>query len=386
MQRRTLIAALAGSSLGLPSWPAGPAPTAAATISVAASGGDLLFGQSATLSGPLGVPVQQFNTGIQLAFEELNRQGGLNGRNLRLISLDDELLPDRARANCQNLLKDHKVFAFLGCVGSATTAAVEPLLRESGVPAFGGYAVADSVRLRCRGAAYFLRATYGREAAALVRHLTTIGVTRIGLAVLDNPGGAEVVKLITAEMARYRLEPAVTSAVSQVGANLADTALQITSLQPQAVLMFLGSSLTSDLMALVNQRQPHTSFYGLSISGGDLSVTTRPSQRLRGLTLAQVMPSPWHQTDPVITAYRRLALDAQVPPGYLSLEGYLTARVLIEALRRSGPEPQRARLHATLRSLRTSIASLDIDFTQDGHTGSRFVDLVQITADGRFIR
>jgi ABC-type branched-subunit amino acid transport system substrate-binding protein len=421
MRRRKLVLALAGAGIGASSspanagWlsslfgfgssPAAPAsappaapvraasaPPRASTAAASATSapmpplGELLFGQSAVLSGPLGEPLLAFNAGAQLVFDDVNAHGGVLGRRIRLISIDDQLQPDKAVAAYQSLLKDHKVFGFFGCTGSATTAAAEPLLRESGAPAFGGYAVSDSARLRNRGAAYFVRATYGREAQTLVQHLTTIGVTRIGVAYLAHPGGEEVLKLISTALAERKLEPAVSAAVALDGTNLAAAARKLIGMEPQAIIMFLGGALAGDLMSQIGQRRQHTSFYGMSIIGGEMAVQ-RLGERARGLAVVEVMPYPWNQSDPSTKDYRRLAEAAKVPVGYFSFEGYVNAQVLIEALRRSGGlEPNRARLHTVLRSLQMRIAGLDLDFSVDGHTGSRFVELVQVAEGGRFIR
>lgn len=365
-----------------PAPPPRPAPSPAPSPQLQS---ELLFGQTAVLSGVLGQPVRGFNAGAQLAFEEQNSRGGVFGRPLRLISLDDKLQPDTAVANTLTLLKEHKVFGLFGCAGSATTLATEPLLRESGAPSFGGYAVTDSVRLRCRGAAYFMRAGYGREAQALVRHLMTIGVTRVGVAYLDNPGGEEVLKLIRAALGQHKVEPAIAAAVALDGANLADAAAKIGGLQPQALIMFLGGSLAASLMKQLGERHLPINYYALSVASSAHAIQ-QLGERARGLTLTEVVPHPWSQAEPVTLDYRRLAESAQVPVGYFSFEGYLAARVLIEALRRSGPEPSRPKLHATLAKLKMNIAGLELDYTIDGHTGSRFVDLVQIGEAGRIIR
>ncbi|REN18705.1 ABC transporter substrate-binding protein, partial [Mycobacterium tuberculosis] len=107
--------------------------------------------------------------GAGLAFDAVNAQGGLSGRKIRLVSLDDELKPEKAVANYEKLLAEHRVFAFFGCVGSATTAAGAKVLNQSGAPTVGGYAVSDSAREKVGGAGYFVRATFAREAQALVQ-------------------------------------------------------------------------------------------------------------------------------------------------------------------------------------------------------------------------
>ena len=83
----------------------------------------MVIGQSAVLSGPLGFAMKGFNSGAQLAFDALNAQGGVHGRHIRYISLDDELKPDKTVANYKALLAEHHVFGFFGGVGSANVAA-----------------------------------------------------------------------------------------------------------------------------------------------------------------------------------------------------------------------------------------------------------------------
>jgi ABC-type branched-subunit amino acid transport system substrate-binding protein len=98
------------------------------------------------------------------------------------------------------------------------------------------------------------------------------------------------------------------------------------------------------------------------------------------------MPYPWSQSDGDIGAYQRAVAAAKQEPNYYSLEGWINAQVMIEAIRRTGRDLTRARLLATLRSLKLRLAGLDLDFTTDSIAASRFVELVQVRHDGRFVR
>ena len=171
MRRRSMLTTPAALLLA-------QAPARAAEQGV--TDGEILLGHTGILSGPLGAVIQTMLAGANAAFDDVNRRGGVNGRKLRLLSIDDELKPDKAVANYTRLLGENKVFAFFGCVGSGTTAAAAGVLKDSGAPMVGGYAVADSARDKVKGAAYFVRATTGREAQVLIKHLTTLGLTRIG--------------------------------------------------------------------------------------------------------------------------------------------------------------------------------------------------------------
>lgn len=377
MDRRTLITG-AAAALALP-----------AGLVRAAEGGVLddqvVFGHTGILSGPLGAQINIMLAGAELAFAEAARSGGVHGRRVRVRSLDDELKPDLAVANAKRLLDDERVFGFFGNVGSATTAAVAPLLKQSGAPMIGGYAVADSAREKARGAAYFVRASSGREAEALVQHLDTIGIKRIGAAVLDNPGGQEAQALIAGALAKAGLPPAATAAVKGDGSNAADGARRLAEADPQAVLMYLGGALPGELMKAYWALGKSTSFYGMSIVAGEVTAKVA-GERARGLAISQVVPYPWAQADPLVVGYRQQAEAAKVPVGYYSFEGYLNGLVLLEALRRAGRELTRAKLHGAMQGLRMRLAGMNIDFGAGGPTGSRFVDLVQVTREGRFIR
>ena len=90
--------------------------------------------------------------------------------------------------------------------------------------------------------------------------------------------------------------------------------------------------------------------------------------------------------DTLTKEYRRLAEAAKVPVGYYTFEGYLNALVMLDALRRIGRDLSRPRLHAALRATRLRLAGMEVDFSSGRHTGSRFVELVQVTHEGRFVR
>ncbi len=372
MQRRSiLIAAAAGGIL-----PARPALS---------QGNDIVLGHTGILGGPLGVPVTTMLAGANLAFDEVNRQGGIGGRRIRVKSIDDELKPDKAVANYRQLLAEDNVLAFFGCVGSGTTAAAAGVLKTSGAPLVGGFAVADSARDKVLGSAYFIRATTGREAQALVQHLTTVGITRIAVARLDNPGGLEALKLLSDALSAHTLSPLASGAVKGDASNAPDLARTLAAAQPQAVIMYLGGALGGELMKGMWAVGSHPSFYGMSIVPGEV-IARVIGEGARGLAISQITPYPWNEVDPVVKTYRQLCAAGKVPVGYYSFEGYLSALVMSDALRRAGRSATRAQLHGALRATRLRLAGMGIDFTHGGHTGSRFVELVQVTRDGRFVR
>lgn len=367
---------------------AGPALLTHAPLRAAENGvtdNEVVLGHTGILSGPLGEVIKVMLLGATAVFDEVNQRGGVAGRRIKLVSLDDELKPDKAVANYGRLLSEHKAFAFFGCVGSGTTAAAATLLKDSGAPLVGGYAVADSARDKVQGAAYFVRATTGREAQVLLKHLTTLGLTRIGVAHLDNPGGVEVLNLVKKAMADLQLQPAAAAAIKGDGSNAAAAAATLADPQIQAVIMYLGGTLGAEVMKAVWERGSQPKFYGMSIVPGELSAKVL-GERVRGLAISQVVPYPWGQVDPMAGSYRRLMERLSRPVGYYTFEGFLNAQVMVQALERCGRDLTRARLHGVMQGLKLPLAGMGLDFNGGGHTGSRFVELVQVTLGGRFLR
>lgn len=374
MLRRTFLAAGAAAMA-----------TGTAHAENGATDGEILLGQTGVLSGPLGATVKAMLGGALLAFNDANARGGVAGRAVNLVSLDDELKPEKAVANYQSLLNEHHVFAFFGCVGSGTTAASAGVLAQSGAPMVAGYAVSDSAREKVKGSAYFVRASTGREAQALVQHLTTLGVTRIAVAHLDNPGGAEARTVVEAALAGKQMKLHAAVAVKVDASNAAEAGKALAEGDAQAVIMYLSGVLPGEVMKATWALGAHPMFYGMSIVAGELAAKVLGDQA-RGLAIAQVVPFPWGEVDPVVRDYRRLAGAANIPLGYYSYEGYLSGLVMLEGLRRCGRELTRAKLHAALRGLKMRLAGMEVDFTTGHVTGSNYVDLVQVTTGGRFVR
>jgi branched-chain amino acid transport system substrate-binding protein len=374
MQRRQIAAVIGAAAL-----------TGLRSVRAAEVNNEIVLGQSAVISGPLGVPIRALISGAQMAFDAVNNAGGLHGRKIRLVTLDDELAPPKAVANYKKLIEEQQVLALFGCVGSGTTAVAAKVLQETGTCSVGGYAVADSARQKAGNSGFFVRASTGREAEVLVRQLTTIGIDKIAVAHMDNPGGAEALSLVAKAMETHRIKPLTSGAVKGDGSNTAEVGRKLAESKPQAVIMYLSGKQPADLMPAMRSADSNPMFYGMSIVSGEV-VAKSLGQQSRGLAIAQVMPYPWSLADAEIGTYQKAVAAAKLEPNYYSLEGWINAQVMIEALKRTGRELTRGRLLNTLRAMKMRIAGLDLDFTGESIAASRFVELVQVRHDGRFVR
>jgi branched-chain amino acid transport system substrate-binding protein len=345
----------------------------------------IAIGRSAVLSGMIGAQSQAYTDGAELAFQMVNRKGGIAGRPIKLISLDDGLVPGRTVSNCEKLIVGERVTALIGLVGSANLIAVEPLLRQRGVPVVGAIGVSDSARAATRDTAYFVRAGYGREMEKIVQQVTTIGVRRIALAYAANPGGEEVKTVFLNSLQRLGINPGVAVAASNDGGNVADCAAAIAAGQPQVVVLGSGGSIPAKIIEALNNRAVFPSYYGMSVVPGEATAQALGS-KLRSLVISQVVPYPWANDDPPIQAFRTQAGAASVTVNYTSFEGYINALLLAEVLKRCGGDLSPSKLHMTLRQFKGRIGGMNIDFAGDSNTGSKFVELVYLSGTGKFTR
>jgi branched-chain amino acid transport system substrate-binding protein len=377
MKRRQSLQLLAGTAL---------APTSLLANLPATT--EILLGQSAVLTGPLGSTIQDFNKGAELAFNEINRLGGVGARKIKLVSLDDELKPEKALTNYKQLIEEQQVFAMFGCVGTGTTAAVADYLKQKDMISFGGYAVGDSVRERVLGNAYMLRATNTRELQYLLEHLKTLSIKRVAVAALDNPGGKEVVDTAKSIADKLKLDYVGSVMLKADGSNSASTGKELADKQPQAVIMYLSGSLPVAMIEAMRKASSSAQIYGLSIVPGQL-LGKLMGDSSKGITLAQVMPFPLNVStpDPEIRQFQQLCEQSKINNSYIVFEGYVNARVLGRVLARVGRDLNRTQLTKTLRSYKERYMGMSIDFTDPkALSGSRFVELVQLGSQGRFIR
>ena len=343
------------------------------------------FGQSAVLSGPLSGTVIENVKVAQLYFDQVNAQGGVHGRKIKLVSLDDELKPEKALANYKKLLDEEKVLAtFLG-VGTGTTAAVLPLLEEKRVPLIAPLAIGDSVRAKSGRMVYYTRAGYGDESEKIIQHLTTVGQTKIALATLDNAGGREVAATIDGQLAKRNNKLVQTQFIAPNGSNIAAAAKAIAAAQPQAVVLFSGGAASGEFVKQLFENKFTGQVFCYSIVSAEI-VSKVVGDKARGISFSQVTQYPWDTTVKLVKEYQDLAKLGNVPVNYNGMGGFISAKLVVEALRRAGKNLTRENFVAALDGAPYDLGGVLLNFGNGNRLGTGYVDLVIISREGKFLR
>ena len=347
----------------------------------------ILFGQSAAFSGPAEALGRGMQLGIRTAFDESNRSGGVHGRMLELVSLDDTYEPELAIANTRRLIEDERVFALVGSVGTPTSNAAEPIASAAGVPYIGPFTGAEFLRSRTRPMVINIRASYFQETEEMVERLSAdLGVSRIGILYQDDSYGLAGFKGLSRALKRRKMKiaavgtyprntTAVKTAVLDLSRSGVEAVVIIGAYRPVAAFIRWSRLLGFDPVFI------NISFVGSNALAQELM------EDGDGVLVTQVVPFPGDASVPVVADYHG-ALAAYSPdddPGFVSLEGYIVGRFVVEALDRAGPELTRnGFINAVTLTGVHNLGGFELEFGPIDNQGSDRVFLTEIGPDGRF--
>ena len=347
----------------------------------------ILFGQSAAFSGPAQELGKNMRLGIQAAFAEANRRGGVHRRQLALLSLDDAYEPEAAIVNTRQLIEQEGVFALIGAVGTPTSRSATPVAAAAAVPYIAPFTGAAFLRQAKWRNVINLRASYNQETEAMVARLTAdLGIERIAVMYQDDSFGRAGYRGARQALERRGMEPVAVGVYPRNTTAVKTALLDLRSADPGAVILVGAYQPVAALIAWARHTGWEPVFITISFVGSN-ALARSLGRAGTGVFVTQVVPFPTNDTPPVVVAYRR-ALAAYAPeatPGFVSLEGYLAGRLAIAALERCGQEVDRARFLESLRRADLiDLGGFELRYGDDDHQGSDAVFLTAIGSDGAY--
>ncbi len=369
------------------------AGTAAACLSVplwaqSAAPKPIVLGQSAPFSGPAAQLGEQFKRGALLFFERFNAKGGVNGRAIELKSLDDGYEPDRCKANTERLIKEG-VFALFGYIGTPTSLAALPLATAAQVPFVAPFTGAQALREPFNRFAFHVRASYYDETAEIVKQVTSIGAKRIAVFHQNDSYGKAGLDGVVRALKTMSLEPAALGTVERNTVDVTAAVKTLVAAKPDAIVQISAYKSCAAFIREARKAGYGGSFYNVSFVGTK-ALADELGPDARGVVVSQVMPYPYSPTTLVSGEYLAAGKAAEgdkFEPNYSSMEGFVAAKTLAEALKRITGLATVEALIASMESMRElNLGGFFVDFGAGKRMGSRFVDLTILTADGKVRR
>ena len=350
------------------------------------SDGKIVFGQVAALQGPAQALGQGMRQGILAAFEAANRAGGISGRKLELKSLDDGYEPEKTVEATKRILDEDKVFALVGAVGTPTSKAGQPIATAEKVPFIGPFTGAEFLRNPYNRYVVNIRSSYFQETEAWIDHLVKdLAISKIATLYQDDAFGLAGLEGVQRAMAKRNMSLVAEGTFKRNTTAVKSALLDIMKARPEAVVTVAPYKPVAEFIKLAHQVKMQAAFVAISFVGPD-SLAQELGDQGTGVIVTQVVPFPWDATLPIVKAYQGAiaAVDSNAKPGFVSLEGYLTGRLVVEALKRIKGEPTREALLDAIAAAPFDFGGMTLSYGPMKNQGSDRVFFTILQVDGTF--
>jgi branched-chain amino acid transport system substrate-binding protein len=356
--------------------------------SCAAAPAQILIGQTTGVSGNSAANVRETTAGARLWIDHVNARGGVHGQKIELVTLDDKGSAEQAAKNARELIEQRKALALFMVRGTPQNSAILPLINQHGVPNIAPSTGAMLLHSPLQKYVFNVRSTYQDEAQKAVQQLASMGVTRIAVLKTRDAFGDDAVQGAERGFALTGLQPVLLDGFDKAKPDFAALAPRIVQAGAQAVLVLGTGAAVAKAAHALRAAGSRATLVTLSnnASGGFVKEL---GDAARGTVVTQVFPNERSLAVPMIKEADDL-LRAAGQPARLTpamVEGFAAAKVLVESLRRAGPEPTRANLHRALENMsHYDLGGLTLSYSASNHSGLRFTDLSVVDVEGAFRR
>lgn len=357
--------------------PAHVAPTPGVTPN------EIVIGSSLALGGHASFLGTQYLHGAMCLINQINKEGGIHHRKITVIAYDDGYDPPQCVANTERLIHKDKVFCLFCYVGTPTSVKIIDIVEEAKIPLLGLFTGADKLRFPFRHYIFNVRSSYYQETNAVVRYFVEEkGLRRIAVFYQYDDYGFDGLKGTQIALQKYGLSPVATGSFIRGTLEIEDALDKIQASRAQAVIMIGTYSPCAKFIKEARARGFNPLFHNVSFVGAD-KLVQELGDAGEGVLITQVVPPPTERILlPATEQYSRLLTQyyPQDEPNFVSFEGFINARILIEALRRAGRDITREGFIRALESIREHYVGIGavINFGPRDHQGIDDVYLTEV--------
>ena len=357
----------------------------------AATAQEVVIGQVAPLSGVLASTGRQMVIGGQIYFDAINAQGGIHGAKIRHEVVDDGYKVAETVRLTREMLARPEVVVLFGFAGTAnvTQLLTDGVLDAGGAALVAPYTGGESLRNPFNPWIFHVRAGYADEAEHMVQQLTTLGMNRIAVMYQDDGFGKAGLLGVTNALAKRNLTLTVAAGYERNTDKVEDAVKKIKASDAQAIIMVSVNKSTAAFMKLYRESGGGAQMYNISVVDPAELVKLAGLKNAHGLGISQVVPYPYMPNIPVGREYQAM-LKKYAPKeivNYTSFEEFVGAKVLVEGLRRAGPNPTRAKVVKALESMGNyDTGGITVSYSPGNRIGSRYVEVTVIGSTGKLLK
>lgn len=346
----------------------------------------ILLGQTVGVTGTVAGPVKEMNEGANAYFSKVNKEGGIYGRKIEMLVLDDKFDPELTRTNAETLIRKEGVFALFQGRGTPHTQGILPLLEAHNVPLVAPSTGADIFHTPAHRLLFNVRAKYQDEVAKAVEHFSTIGIDAIGILHVDDAFGQDGLEGFKKAMAARKLTPVTITKFARVKPDYNAAAAEVIKAAPAALIVVSSAKNTVEVIKAIRAQGSQMLIMTMSNNSSE-SFVKDLGPAGNGVVVTQITPAPHLMTTQLGQEFKVAAKASGATVSYAAMEGFINAKVIVEGLKRAGPKLTREAFLRGMESMRrVDFGGLMVTYGPDDHTGSEFVELTMIGKDGRFMR
>jgi ABC-type branched-subunit amino acid transport system substrate-binding protein len=343
------------------------------------------IGNSGPSSGANSASMLELLAGARLYFDAVNAEGGVKGRKVQLVQLDDNFEVARTVKNVEKLIGDERVDALLLVRGTPHNEAILPLIDRAGVPLIAPSTGAMMLHKPVKPLVFNVRTAYRTEAQKLAAVLANVGRKRIALIHVADSFGEDVAEGLLAGLAERKLSAVAVTRFDRKAVDVDRAAAEVKAANPDTIVIVgAGQAVVAAIQALrtLDVKVPVATLSNNASSGFVKALGANAA----GVMVTQVFPSEQRADIPLTSEASQLAKKANTPLTPAMMEGYAAAKVTVEALRRCPGACSRADLVKTLDSLDVDLGGMKLTYSPTDHTGLDFTDLSIVDRSGAFRR
>jgi len=344
------------------------------------------IGQSAPLTGSNAELGNDIRNGAAAYFRKVNEAGGVHGRKLELVSLDDGNQVPRAEANTIDLVEKRHVFALFGYASATLSRPALPTVEKHRVPFLSPFTGADPMRVFHKQV-YNMRGSYAEELEKIVDHFEPLGLKRFAIVHYDDVVGKENLTAVERALKKRNLNVVSVAAwKDRAKPDIEGGLKEVMKGQPDVVILTTLYKATADFFRAAQKAGFNALMASNSFPGASPLAKELGSQGA-GLIVATVVPPPTKRSQPIVQEYQA-AIEKQLGKkefSFTSLESYIAAKVTVEAMRRAGQNMTRESFQKALDGMKGFDAGgYIVNFSPTDHNGSSFVELTVLGRDKKY--
>lgn len=343
---------------------------------------EILLGQSCALSGPAEALGTGMAAGLNACFSQINAQGGIKGRKIRLISKDDGYEPDRAIENTRSLIETEGVFLLIGEVGTPTSKAVVPMAEQAKVPFFGPFTGAEFLRSPFKRYVVNVRGSYYQEMERLSQYLVDKhGLKKIACFYQNDGYGQAGLRGIQRALEKRSMDLSTTGTYERNTVAVKTGLMKIRKARPEAVVMVGAYKPCAEFIKLAKKvGMTDVVFCNISFVGTS-ALCSELGRDGDGCIISQVVNFPWDQSTDLVEEYTKDLNQFQpdAMPGFVSLEGYMVGKLFCMVAEQVQGELTREKFLDVVSATGSfDLGGIALSFGQEDHQGMDQVFLTVI--------